>query len=59
VKSTEAYQTAVQKVINSQFTAGVNAAGGEMSNFSTDDYAVRSGQEKRKQAMHKAGILPD
>ncbi|WP_149135639.1 hypothetical protein [Cupriavidus campinensis] len=45
VQSTEVYQTAVQNVINSQLTAGVKAAGADMSNFSTDDYAIRSGQQ--------------
>ncbi|MFP3754152.1 hypothetical protein SB751_09680 [Cupriavidus sp. SIMBA_020] len=45
VQSTEVYQTAVQSVINTRLTDGVRKAGGDMSNFSTDDYVIRSGQQ--------------
>lgn len=45
VQSTEVYQTAVRNLINAQLTAGVKAAGGDMSNFSPDDFVIRSGQQ--------------
>jgi len=45
VQSTSVYQDAVKSVVNSRLTEGVRSKGGDMANFSADDYVIRSGAQ--------------